>query len=414
MAFDVIEVCVFGLKNKDKIKEITLLNSAQYEAESFEFHLFDSDNSFEEILYQHRPQIILTFGKASNFSKIWNSPIEIRQRWINIEDENVSGHSIAEQIMLCYVELVVNKKRFSNIPLISVFTPTYKTGSKILRPFHSLLEQTYTNWEWVIYDDSPDNDKTFNEMVELAKKDHRISVYKSNQPCGIIGEVKRRACMLAKGSILVELDHDDELTVTGLQHVVQAFEKYPDAGFAYTDCAETWDNGQMATYSEGWGFGYGSYRIEEYKGRQYAVTNFPSVNSKTIRHIVAAPNHIRAWKKDAYIEIGGHNSEVHVCDDYELIVRTFLKTRMIHIQKFGYIQYYNVTSTSQEQASGNTQRKRNKEIQRLVKYFRWKYNKAIHERFVELGVDDFCYQNGVVNFDIPNPIDTPYANYVYK
>lgn len=37
-------------------------------------------------------------------------------------------------------------------PLLSLFTPAYKSGSKIHIPYGSLLQQTYSNWEWVIYD----------------------------------------------------------------------------------------------------------------------------------------------------------------------------------------------------------------------------------------------------------------------
>ena len=42
----------------------------------------------------------------------------------------------------------------SETPLVSIFTASYKSKDKILRPYHSLLNQTYTNWEWVIVDDS--------------------------------------------------------------------------------------------------------------------------------------------------------------------------------------------------------------------------------------------------------------------
>jgi O-antigen biosynthesis protein len=99
---------------------------------------------------------------------------------------------------------------------------------------------------------------------------------------------------------------------------------------------------------------------------------------------------------------------VHVCDDYELLLRTFLKTRMVHIRRFGYIQYHDRAGSS------NTQRVRNKEIQRLSRYFMDHYNRSLHERFIELGIDDFIWSDGgVLNFEAPNPPDTAIANYVY-
>ena len=43
---------------------------------------------------------------------------------------------------------------------VTVFIPTFKTGEKISRCFLPLLkEQTYSNWEWIIVDDSDDKKK---------------------------------------------------------------------------------------------------------------------------------------------------------------------------------------------------------------------------------------------------------------
>jgi hypothetical protein len=96
------------------------------------------------------------------------------------------------------------------------------------------------------------------------------------------------------------------------------------------------------------------------------------------------PNHARAWTREAYFAAGGHNPEVHVADDYELCIRTFLTTRMIHVKRLGYIQHISTSGS-------NTQRVRNKEIQRLVRYFAYEYDTEIHERFEELEVDDYIW-----------------------
>ena len=234
MAFELITVCVFGLQDKTKIEKVQTEDSQPFEARDFKFHCFDTDADLQRIVFDIRPQVIITFGDIKQFGNINNSSLEMRKKWCHFENESVNPNVIANYIVATFVNNATTK-RHPEEPLVSVFTPTYKTGEKIKRPLLSLLNQTYKNWEWVIYDDSPDDNKTFNEMVELAKQDARISVYKAHSPCGIIGEVKRRACMLARGDILVELDHDDELTESGLFWVVDAFKKFPDAGFAYTD-----------------------------------------------------------------------------------------------------------------------------------------------------------------------------------
>ena len=51
------------------------------------------------------------------------------------------------------------------------------------------------------------------------------------------------------------------------------------------------------------------------------------------------PNHVRIWERELYHQIGGHNSNVPIMDDHEILIRTFLATRMIHLNKLGYVQY---------------------------------------------------------------------------
>jgi len=200
---------------------------------------------------------------------------------------------------------------------------------------------------------------------------------------------------------LVELDHDDELTPDALSRIVAAFEEHPDCGFVYTDFAECFEDGTPVNYPPGWGFGYGAYREREYNGVRYSVPIGPNVNPKTIRHIVAAPNHARCWRKGVYDAIGGHADLLHVADDYELMVRTFLETRMCRVPHLCYVQY-----RTGWDSMGNTHRVRNRDIQRLVRYFSTWYDKAIHERFLELGVDDFVWRDGENSFmrlgSVPN------------
>ena len=397
MAHDLISVLIIGT---DLNPTVPL---SEVEAHDFNvLHLAD-DRELEKALVEFRPQVVLTVGRFDSFSNLATAPFEIRRRWLHFE-EMKDPVRLGWAALQCYVAAATTPTKW---PLISVITPTYLSGSKISRPHRSLLRQVHNNWEWVLFDDSPDDGLTFGELCRLAESDHRISVYRSQKHSGVIGEVKHRACMLAKGSILVELDHDDELLPDCLSSIKAAFEQFPDAGFAYTDCAEVFDDGTNASYDR-WAFDYGSYRRERHDGRELMVTNYPNVNAKTIRHIVGAPNHARAWRKDAYFQISGHGRDVHVCDDYELILRTFLKTRMVKIPKLGYVQYYNRSS------SGNTQRHRNKEIQRLVRCFRERYEPEIHKRLLELKVEDFIWTEKGLNWNVPNPTPETFVNYVAK
>ena len=383
-------VCVFGQR---RLKFVTPIQE-DYEEERLDCRCYSSDSDLQHILIRDRPHVIVTIGRKSSFPNLSKAPFEIQKRWLHY-DALPKPTQLGIDAYNCYLTNMLNTLGADGNPLVTVFTPAYNTGARIHRPFQSLREQIYTNWEWIIVDDSDDGGQTFKLLSNLANKDHRIQVFKPWEHSGIIGKIKHWACSLGKGHILVELDHDDELTDYALDYVVKGFREFPEAGFLYTDCAEIYENGANLTYRKGWAFGYGSYTDVEYKGRLYKSGNAGNINAKTIRHIISAPNHIRAWRKSFYESIGGHNKELHVADDYEIIVRTFLQTRMIRVPTLCYIQYI----------SNSTQQARNKDIQRHVRSIRTYYDKMIHERLLELGCEDFIWdeKNACSNFNIRNP-----------
>lgn len=369
----------------------------------FSVRSLDDDRDLDLALAERMPHVILSFGDPAAHGRLARQSIEVRRRWIHVGDPSIDAESVARQVHASFVD-VTTVDRFPDHPLISVFTPVHRTGDVIVRAYRSLQAQTYDNWEWVVYDDSPD-DETFELLRRLARSDHRIKLFRSERPSGVIGAVKRRCCGLARGSLLVELDHDDELTPRCLEWLVEAFAEHPEAGFAFTDCAEVFDDGTPHTYGESFAFGFGSYRRELLDGREFVVMNYPSINSMTVRHIVGMPNHVRAWRRSAYEATGGHASDIHVADDYELCVRTFLTTRMVHVQRFGYVQYLHRSGT-------NTQRIRNAEIQRLVALFARRYEAEIRDRFDELGVDDFIRTESGLDWSRSVPDPVPIANLV--
>jgi len=392
-------ICMFGCK------DVELITPAENgdEEKRLDCRCYASDSGLERVLVQDKPHVIITVGNRSSYPNLLQAPFDIQRRWLHYDtlpDLDRLGISAYDR----YLKNMFDGGEAERKPLVTVFTPAYKSGGKIQRAFHSLREQTYANWEWVIVDDSDDDGKTFKMLGALARQDHRIEVFKPWEHSGIIGRVKNWACSLARGDILVELDHDDELTDYALDCVVRGFEQFPEAGFLYTDNAEIYEDGTSSTYRDGWAFGYGSYTDVEYRGRRYKSGSAVNINSKTIRHIASTPNHIRAWRKSFYESIGGHNRELHVADDFEIMVRTFLKTRMVRVPRLCYLQHI-----------GNTaQRERNKEILRHVRSIRAYYDRMIHERFLELGCEDFAWdeKNGCFDYQIPNPQAEPHATLI--
>jgi glycosyltransferase involved in cell wall biosynthesis len=286
--------------------------------------------------------------------------------------------------------------------MCSVFTTSFMSGENIRIAYRSLLRQTFTDWEWVIVDDSPpeDGDATWRVLQQLGAEDYRVRAYKLSEHSGYIGEVKQLACRLARGDMLVELDHDDELVPDCLQWITEAAAKHPAALFFYTHHIEAYDGGdggECVQYCDGHAFGSGVHYRCWHDGR-WAIAGAlcSTVQDKTMRYIVGVPNHVRAWRRSAYDAVGGHNRLLPVADDYELILRTLMHQQWssVHIKRVGYIQY-------RSREGNNFTYLRNSLIQRLTRIVAGTYNEQIHHYLLGCGLEDACYRSWQPEADTP-------------
>jgi glycosyltransferase involved in cell wall biosynthesis len=362
--------------------------------------LISSNEEGRENVAKFDPDCILTIGETFEpYTSLGTLPYEFRQRWIHTSTESFSTGESAYQ---CGMQFSLSPDRKD---LVSIFTPIYNTGEKLLRTYQSVASQTHQNWEWVLMNDSTDT-ITLKIAEEIASKDPRVKVYDLKEKSkGIIGEVKYRACALSKGEYLFELDHDDVILPFALEKMLEGFRAFPDAGFVFSDCAEIDEYYNSLTYGDGFCFSYGSYREETHMGITFKVANSANINPLTIRHIVGVPNHFRAWKRDLYFEIGGHNRRLSIADDYELLVRTFLKTKMVKVPLCCYLQFYH---------NSNSQNATRSDIQRRVRTIAGHYTDRIKARFEELGKYDWAHVPGGISWNaIPRKDDEEnYVNYI--
>lgn len=256
---------------------------------------------------------------------------------------------------------------------IAVITTAYKTPEWVLaRTWASLKRQSYTNWHWLIYDDSPSDFDAVYRQVYGYQSDERYKVFyirPENPSNGNIGLAKHNAFMQAQGDIFLELDHDDELTPDCLSLVNDFFE-HDKCGFAYSDWCEILPTGESGRYPDGWAFGFGDHYWDS-EHNVWAM-KAPELNAITLSHIVSAPNHVRAWRSDVYSGLGGHNIELEVADDYDLVVRTALSTKCSYIPKMLYKQHI---------GNHSAQRQRNDLIQKLVAELSSKYIDEINSKY---------------------------------
>ncbi len=403
-----IRVWLVGPPEGFDTRSVRLADAGVHEAAGYEITTSADDRELWTELARRRPHVIVTFGRPEAHPALLSAPLDVRKRWIDAPPP-VDPSALARRILDTFVANAA-EDRFPERPLVSVATPTYRTGHEAIdRAYRSLLDQTYAEWEWVLYDDSDDDGATFAALAELAERDPRVRAFRGSRHDGSIGSVKRTACGLADGALVVELDHDDRLLPRCLERVVQAATTFPEAGFFYSDGADVLDDGSPACFGDGWAFGFGRYRREVIDARELLVQCYPPVNAKTIRHITGAPNHVRAWRAPAYWACGGHRRDLLVADDHDLCIRMFLTTRMVHIPECSYLQVHHRPDAGR----ANAQRSRNREIQRLTRALLDHHGAAIHRRFVELGVDDFIWAgDGQLDWSRPGPPDGAPANLV--
>ncbi len=90
-------------------------------------------------------------------------------------------------------------------PLISVVIPSYKHAHLIGRALQSVLDQTYTNWEVIVFDNhSPDQ----TDKVVQAFSDPRIKLLKIHNH-GVIAASRNMGISEASGEYIAFLDSDD-------------------------------------------------------------------------------------------------------------------------------------------------------------------------------------------------------------
>jgi O-antigen biosynthesis protein len=214
------------------------------------------------------------------------------------------------------------------VPAVSVFTPSHRPDF-LDECYASLAAQTLTDWEWVVVLNS-------GALWRPPADDARVKVHRADMLTGV-GALKQRACELAEGDILVELDHDDLLASTCLAEVADAFAQHPDAGFVYSDCAQiTHDGGRDETrFDQRNGWEYHDVTVD---GRDVMKVDALEPSPHNLSLIWFAPNHVRAFRRATYEAAGGYDPARDILDDQDLMSRLYQQAGFVHIPRCLYLQ----------------------------------------------------------------------------
>jgi O-antigen biosynthesis protein len=268
---------------------------------------------------------------------------------------------------------------------LSVITPTNDTRF-LPQAFQSLLSQTRTDWEWIILANGPAATGDLTAVDPGLIADSRVKLHRDRSQSDKIGYWKRSACERARGDIIVELDHDDQLLPRALNSIADAFAADPEAGMVYSNNAAVKPDGST---NEDFGAAYGwRYRNRDIDyaggaGRSVRECIAPEPWPQNLSRVWYAPDHVRAWRAKAYWDAGGHDAEMAVCDDHDLICRMYIRSRIKHIDDLLYL--YTVHDS-------NNVKVRNAEIQRAT----W----VVYHRYIEELALKWTRDNGLIAIHI--------------
>jgi len=317
--------------------------------------------------------LLVTFGEnESIYCGDVNSVIldKMRNRWIHYDKLNEETiERFNNGVNYCYLHSLVIADFDINRPVFSLFTTCYNSYYKIMRAYDSIKVQNMRDWEWVILDDSPD-DEHFVFLKENLKHDKRIRLYKRSENNGNIGNVKNEAISLCRGKYVLEMDHDDEILPDTLLDATNVFDNDPEVGFVYMDFFNIYEDGSNFNYGDFFGLGYSCYYRQKFRNNWAYVCSTPNINNITLNHIVGVPNHPRIWRRKTLMEMGNFCEFLPILDDYEVLIRSAAKTKIVKIHKCGYIQYMN-------NGNNNFSLIRNSEINRII----WGLNKQTYEKY---------------------------------
>lgn len=121
----------------------------------------------------------------------------------------------------------------SGAALVSIITPYFNAGKHFVQTYTSVINQTFTWFEWIIVNDGSTDEESVRLLERIASQDKRIRVM--HQEHQGPSAARNRAAAAGTTDILVMLDADDLIAPPFLESLYFALAYNPDAGWAYSD-----------------------------------------------------------------------------------------------------------------------------------------------------------------------------------
>ena len=203
-------------------------------------------------------------------------------------------------------------RAFKYRPCVTIVTPVFDTPVAWLEDcVESVRNQVYEEWELILIDDNSTDADLLKFLPELAARDERIILTRSDRRGGI-SAASNRGLEMAKGEWIGLLDHDDLLEPDALFQHVKWLQDHRDADLIYSDEDKLTEDGLDAPiFKPDWSPDY-----------------FLSCN-----YIC----HFTIIRADVLKQVGGFRPEFDGAQDYDLFLRIIERTsRIDHVPRVLY------------------------------------------------------------------------------
>jgi len=190
-------------------------------------------------------------------------------------------------------------------PIVSIITPSYNRADIIHETAHSIFNQAYPNWEWVIVDDGS-TDNSWDLLQTYAAADDRVKIFKRNREPKGACTCRNIAIENSTGDYLIFLDSDDLLASFCLQQRVDAILENPACDFVIFP---------MLLFKQ---------KPEDLK----LLWNIDSPKDDLERILLGDPvcqGTGTLWKKTSFVAVGMWSEQLMLWQDIELHLRSMLR-----------------------------------------------------------------------------------------
>ena len=193
-------------------------------------------------------------------------------------------------------------------PLVSILLNCYNADQFIFKAIDSVLKQSYTHWELIIWDDGS-KDNTLKILNNY--KDKRITIFKNKKNIGL-GKSRIQAIKKLKGDLISIIDADDVFHPNKIYRQVEAFNKNKQISICST-WTKIFDNNNNLSHI-------------------FASDLEDSQLKKRLKLKNSLPNSSIMYKRVHAEKVGWYSDKLEYAQDYDLTTK-LINVGSLHVVK---------------------------------------------------------------------------------